>query len=1008
MEENSLFLIYGLTTSILIGEIGNKEIFPIRHYTKTSRYGMSFSAFPEPIRIFFSYAATARNKSLFEKLKVHLSGLRRRSFIDEQLYSSEKELSNNTEQPIAASIDLANIYVLLISPEFLDSERCYEIEMKRALERWKAKEANLILVLLRPTDLEGTPLQGRSFLPSNGRALSLSSDIDTDLLEIARQIGKVAEELKTAKHRHSHSETSRPLNTIPYWPSPFFTDRKAILTSLHDYFARQISLHRTCIQALSGPVGVGKTQIAVEYAHLHKEQYEMVLWFEAASRSILNDKIISYAEQLSLTEHDLIDEQHCFGAFKRWLQQYDNWLLVLDNLEDMTLIEQIVPAESTGHVLLTTLTQETGHLARVIPVIEMTDEDGALFLLRRAKLIEGHASSDTITQAVFAQATSIAQAVGGSSLALDQAGAYIERVRCSLTRYLQLYHQQGTQLLAKRGLAQVHPDPITDALSLNFQKVEQSHPSALRLLYLLAFLHPDAIPDEMIEQGTGALNPPLKKLATDALALENVIALLLKYSLVQRRMETRTLSIHRIVQAILKQELTPKQQDQWAKQAVRLVSSVFPKPDFSNWSMCEKYFSQARHCAELIYKLDLVQKEALHLVIHLGEYCYQRAYYRDAETYLTNALQSCEQTMGPDHLDTAHVLNNLARVYHKLAHYQEAEEHYQRAETILKQIWGSEHSEIAQVLNDLALLYSDWGRYQKAEALYQEVISMYEHTIGPNDPATAAALNNLATVYDELGKHSLATSLYQRAFSIEERTLGIRHPGMALSMTTLAGRYEDQKDYPQAEKLYQRTLAIQEQILGPEHPDIAQSLNNLAGLYEVLHKYEDAEKLYERAMHIYEKILGPEHPDMACVLNNLAYLSCQQGQYQRAEELYQRALYIYGEIPGPEHPDVASILNNLGTLYHLMGKDERAESFLRRGLAIHERVFGEEHIDTGRSLKALIELLMEQRRYGEAEPLYRRNLAIIQQAFGVEDPDVALASEEYTTLLAWINEQKDQ
>jgi hypothetical protein len=59
-------------------------------------------------------------------------------------------------------------------------------------------------------------------------------------------------------------------------------------------------------------------------------------------------------------------------------------------------------------------------------------------------------------------------------------------------------------------------------------------------------------------------------------------------------------------------------------------------------------------------------------------------------------------------------------------------------------------------------------------------------------------------------------------------------------------------------------------------------------------------------------------------------------------------------------------------------------------------------------LKALIELLMEQRRYGEAEPLYRRNLAIIQQAFGVEDPDVALASEEYTTLLAWINEQKDQ
>ncbi|MBA2393511.1 MAG: tetratricopeptide repeat protein [Ktedonobacteraceae bacterium] len=945
---------------------------------------------------------------MLENLKTHLSALKRQGFIDTQFYDSENEEYNNLEQSGIAPIDQANIYVLLISPDFLDSKRCYEVEMQRALERWKAKEADLILVLLRSTNLEGTPLEGRKFLLNGKPLLHRSSDIDAALSQIVGQIGKIAKELMATKNRHSSPETSMPLNTIPYWPSPFFTDRKAILASLHDGFAHQISLHRTCIQALSGPVGVGKTQIAVEYAHLYKEQYKMVLWFEAASRSILSDKITSYAEQLSLTEHASIDEQHRFDAFKRWLQQYDHWLLVLDNLEEMTLIEQIVPVESTGHVLLTTLTQETGHLASVIPVIEMTDEDGALFLLRRAKLIEGHTSTDTITQAAFAQATSIVQAVGGSSLALDQAGAYIDRVRCSLARYLQLYHKEGARLLAVRGLAQVHPDPITETLSLNFQKVEQSHPYALRLLYLFAFLYPDAIPEEMIEQGTHTLDKPLQKLAADVLALENVIALLLKYALVQRRIESRTLSIHRVVQAILKEKLPTRQQRRWALQTVRLVSSVFPKPDLSNWSTCEKYFSQARHCAELIDKFDLVQKEALHLVIHLGEYCYQRAYYRDAETYLTNALQSCEQTMGSDHLDTAHVLNNLARVYHKLAHYQEAEEHYQRAETILKQIWGTEHSEIAQVLNDLALLYSDWGKYQEAEVLYQEVISMYEHTIGSDDPETAAALNNLATVYDELGKHSLATSLYQSAFSIEERTLGIRHPSMALSMTTLAGRYEDQKDYPQAEKLYQRTLAIQEQILGPEHPDIAQTLNNLAGLYEVLHKYEDAEKLYERALHIYEKILGPKHPDTACVLNNLAYLSCQQGQYQRAEDLYQRALYIYGETPGPEHPDVASILNNLGTLYHLMGKDERAESFLLRGLAIRERVFGEEHIDTGRSLKALIELLMEQRRYEEAKPLYQRNLAIIQQTFGVEDPDVALASEEYTTLLALINEQKDQ
>jgi tetratricopeptide (TPR) repeat protein len=967
---------------------------------------MSFPAFYGTIHIFFSYATTApKDKNLFSKLKTHLSSLKRRELIDDPC-DSESATRNNSEESIETSINQADISVLLISPEFLDSERCYKIEMKRALERSRAREARLILVLLHPTVLKGTPLEEYSLLPSNSKPVSLWSSIDAALLEVANEIGKTAEELVGLKELRSYPETPFPLDMIPYGHNPFFTDRTAILASLHNYFSSSKAFRQTCIQALNGMVGIGKTQIAVEYAHLYKHEYQAILWLEAASRTLLNEGIISLAEQLSLAEQDLIDEQHRFSAFKRWLQLQNKWLLILDNLEDVTLIEQFIPLQSNGHVLLTTLAQATGHLAHAIPVAQMTTEDSALFLLRRAKFIEEQASRSKTSETDFIQATSIAQEVGELSLALDQAGAYIEETGCGLARYLQLYRRQGSKLLAERGqLAHVHPNSVTVTLSLTFEKVTRARPDVLKLLQLFAFLHPDAIPDEIIERGAPTLEGALHELGTDPFALDKAIALLLKYSLVQRRTDTTTLSIHRVVQAILKEKLTAKQRRQWTIRVVRLVNSIFPEAEFSNWSTCEKYFAQARHCANLILNFHLIQKEATDLLLHLGSYCYQRAYYQDAEKYLTDALELCEQGIGPDQPDTAWALHSLAGVYQKQGRYQEAEKHYQRTLVIREQAWGSEHSLVAQTLNNLALLYKDWGKYQQAETLYLRVLTTYEHTIGLEHPDTAASLSNLALVYDELGKHSQATALYQRAFSIEESTLSAQHPDLALSLNILASRYEDQGEYQQAEVLYQRTLALQEQVVGPEHPDTAQSLNNLAGLYEVQKRFQEAEILYQRALHICEKVLGPEHLETARVLNNLAYLSRQQGHYQNAETLYQRALRIYEKASGPEHPDIVSILNNLGKLYHLMKKDELAEPLLRRGLDICEHVLDGEHLDTSRSLTALIDLLIEQHRYEEAEPLYRRVLKIIQQAFGPEHPDVALALEEYNILLDRINKQ---
>src|SRR5439155_22534924 len=100
---------------------------------------------------------------------------------------------------------------------------------------------------------------------------------------------------------------------------------------------------------------------------------------------------------------------------------------------------------------------------------------------------------------------------------------------------------------------------------LSFQKVEQQSPAAAELLRLCAFLAPDKIPEELIRGGAAYWNPLLQDAATDLFAFNEMIELLLKFSFVQRLVETRMFSIHRLVQAVQMDTMEREMQRQWAE-----------------------------------------------------------------------------------------------------------------------------------------------------------------------------------------------------------------------------------------------------------------------------------------------------------------------------------------------------------------------------------------------------------------------------------------------------------
>ncbi len=656
--------------------------------------------------------------------------------------------------------------------------------------------------------------------------------------------------------RHTVPEPQRfpgalpPTWNVPYPRNPYFTGREDILKRLYEVLRIGKTAAITQPQVISGLGGIGKTQSAVEYAYRYRNDYQVILWARAENRETLISDFVSITGLLNLPEQDTQDQSITVDAVKRWLKDHTDWLLILDNADDLAVVSEFIPPAFGGHILLTTRAQPMGRLAQCIEIETMEPEEGALFLLRRANNIAQDTPLDKASEGDRTKAREISQTLGGLPLALDQAGTYIEETTCSLSDYLDLYRTRHTELLKRRGgLVSDRPEPVATTWSLSFEKVEQANPAAAELLRLCAFLAPDVIPEEIIIEGAPNLGPILQP-AANPFELNQAIEELCKFSLVKRDPGAKTLTIHRLVQAVIKDGMKKSAQRRWAERSVRAVNQAFPDVKFETWPRCQRCLPHAQACAELIGQWGIAFVEAARLLNRVGWYLRERGQYALAEPFLQQALVIYEQALGSDHL------------------------------------------EVATSLNNLGLLYRRQGKYVEAEALFQHALSVCEKHLDPADPQMARSLNNLAMLNDDQGEYGAAELLYQQALAIDEQVFGPDHPQVATDLNNLAWLYYIQEKYAQAELLHQRALAIHEKTLGLEHLDTATSLHHLAFLYKHQGKYANAEVLYQRILAIYEKTLGPNHPKVATVLANYAYLLRKMGRKDEASRLEKRVRAI--------------------------------------------------------------------------------------------------------------------
>jgi tetratricopeptide (TPR) repeat protein len=698
---------------------------------------------------------------------------------------------------------------------------------------------------------------------------------------------------------------SAPVSNLPRAPALVFEGREEELARLEQVLSARENAVVT--QVVYGLGGVGKSELALQYAHAHRGDYRLIWWITAASPGQIQAGLALLGAQLcpEIAMAGTTLDAARWGT--GWLQAHGQWLLILDNVEDAGHVEALVAQLRKGHIILTTR-RDTDWPRLAVPVrLDILRPGPAAEVLTR-KI--GHAA-----QADLDDAAAIADELGYLPLALYQAAAFITQTRLTLSGYLDKLRQQPARMHAARA-AGAQPT-IARLWDITTTSIYDHDPEAGCLLHILACYAPDAVPRSLLGAGDPAAD------------IDERLGLLASYSMIN--LTTETVSIHRLVQAVVLADPRPHNPVPRETALKWLDATVWGNPpsDIRNWPLLRALVPHAECVASRFPGDD--QPEALFRVLsEIGGFLQDQGAYEQALAMRESALAIAEARSEPDHGDTAHCLARLAATYRSLGWADAALPIGKRALRIAGATFGTDHPDMAIMLGNLASTYRALGRPQDALPLFRQALHVTEATLGPGHPDMAIRLANLAATYKDQGRLSDALELFERARQVTEAALGPDHPDMGIRLGMLASAYRALRRPEDALLLEQRALQITETALGPDHPDTGIRLANLAATYRDLRQPAQALPLARRALKVTEAALGPDHPAVAIRLSNLAAIYTALGRPEAALSLDQRALRITEAALGPDHPDVAIRLNYLAATYRALGDPVQALQIQQR------------------------------------------------------------------------------
>lgn len=332
----------------------------------------------------------------------------------------------------------------------------------------------------------------------------------------------------------------------------YFSGRVEQLNDIDSLFKKKKKDTISICQNISGLGGVGKTQLAIEYAYRYHSDFKNGIWFVIAENpTTIYNSFVAFSECFGLCLPAEYKTENLQQAVRAWFLENHSWLLILDNLEMIDDILPYLPDKMNGKVIITTRNTRINYGSRL--ELDVFESSESMAFLKRRLSSDADLKMEYYCFSDFEEgAKMLIDRLGNFPLALEQAAAYIKEVRCSITDYLELLKQSSVDAFAdKYATPECYEKIVTSTWNISFRALGES---SQQLMNLCAYMAPDKIPVDFFVEMKDKLPMPLRSHLSTKLTTNRIVTELRVYSLVSGT--ANYLNIHRLVQEVVRKSHT--------------------------------------------------------------------------------------------------------------------------------------------------------------------------------------------------------------------------------------------------------------------------------------------------------------------------------------------------------------------------------------------------------------------------------------------------------------------
>jgi hypothetical protein len=662
--------------------------------------------------------------------------------------------------------------------------------------------------------------------------------------------------------------------------NPRFTGRDGLLIELRRRL--QAGAGTLAVQALYGLGGVGKTQLALEYAHRFAADYDLVWWIDAEQRVLIPDQLAALATQMNLAPGATVTVT--VERLLAELRGRNRWLLVFDNANHPQDIAGLRP-DGAGHGLITSRFPGWGALGGRLEVDVLARAETIALLRTRIPAV-----SEELADKLAAE-------LGDLPLAAAQAAGYLEQTDLPPADYLRRFRAHRADLLS-RGDVVGYSGRIDTAWALSLDRLREEDPAAVQLLEVAAFLAPEPIPLTLFSNHADLLDEPLGVTTADPDALADAVGALVGYSLARRHPDG--FQLHRLVQAVIRHQLPAKRQQATAERVVALLAAASPgdPEDPVSWAAYAGLVPHVLATAPLCDHSPATRQ----LVLDTTRYLHAHGDSRGSRAVCKPPLDRWRALLGPDHPDTLAAASILALALVTLGEEESArpmcEDNLQRCRRVL----GPDHPTTLATAGALMHALSGAGKIEPARALGEDTLPRCRRVLGPDNARTLLAATALAFILAQLGEAEQARALGQDTLKRSRRWVGPDHMGTLGAAAALTVALVQLGEAEPARALGEDTLQRSRRALGSDHFATPMAATALTAALNELGEAEPARALGEDTLRRSRRIFGPDHTITLLAATVLTVALVQLGEAEPARALGEDTLPRCRRVRGTNDP----------------------------------------------------------------------------------------------------------